>query len=260
MRSVAFIFFMTILGAVIMYLLMDAIGVPSGLASNFSAVFLGFLPFLHQLAERREVRRTEDHRETLSFQGYSIAAWRMVLYGLLVGYAISNIPFMLGAMMAEAYGAGSLAEVGDYGAFFVFLIIPPFFFFLGRWVGLRTRSHGWLVITGIAILVRLVGVATDYLLIGSEEFVEMMGIEKGPEHFALAVLIGTAITLPFLAWGYWRGRRNRISGYVSFLLRYTDPSDRDAIVELAYEQAVFHKQAREEPAPENAQVADAWQG
>ena len=44
--------------------------------------------------------------------------------------------------------------------------------------------------------------------------------------------------------GYWRGARTRLSGYLGSLLREVDETERQAIVELAYETA-----AERDPGP-----------
>jgi hypothetical protein len=117
------------------------------------------------------------------------------------------------------------------------VVTYPTMFLVGRWVGRRGTSNGLVTIFIIAALARGVTSLVDVSVMAPDELAAMIGMGLWE-----LILLGTVLLFATGCLGYWRGTRQRLGAYLTYLLRHVSSDTREAIVELAFAEA-----AREMP-------------
>ena len=147
-------------------------------------------------------------------------------------YATINIATLGGTLAVEWLGLGPEAAVGGaIGATVVMGAVAALI--LGRWAGTRTWELAALAVL-IAVLAGRIGAGLSAALL----FPDVVALAQNgvvlsdPRWWAI-----TAVWLVAAMVGLWRGRRLRSSAYVAFLASTLVPKSREALVELAYQEA-----------------------
>jgi hypothetical protein len=119
------------------------------------------------------------------------------------------------------------------------LVIVVAAYFVGRWVGTRCSQRGVITICLIAALAATSLVVADTLLFAPDE--AYTGVFKQERFGVRDNLTRIGRILPFtivpLFIGYWRGRKQRLSKYLHYLLGVLPAETRDVTVELAFDEA-----------------------
>lgn len=186
------------------------------------------IPAVHQLLQKSGSRLSLSARKrgVVSFQGYTMPVVMVALYGFLILLSTSE---MMGFLTGFA---GAAAGVAAEKAFYINLlaIIPEMIvaYFVGRWIGVRSKSKGLFATLAIAFFVPFIDYAGAILL--SITKATMGG-------FLVTLLIGVVKYGVPAVLGYWRGRVIQLSRYLAYLLRALPQESRDALVNLASDEA-----------------------
>jgi hypothetical protein len=187
------------------------------------------IPAVHQLLQKSGSRLSLSARKrgVVSLQGYTMPVVMVALYGFLILLSASE---MMGFLTGYA---GSAASVTAENAFYIDLlaIIPEMIvaYFVGRWIGVRSKSKGLLATLAIAFFVPFIDL-TGAILLSITKATTIGG-------FLMMLLIPVVkYAVPALL-GYWRGRVIQLSRYVAYLLRALPQESRDALVNLASDEA-----------------------
>jgi hypothetical protein len=186
------------------------------------------IPAVHQLLQKSGSRLSLSARKrgVVSLQGYTMPVVMVGLYGFLILLSASE---MMGFLTGYA---GSAAGVTAENAFYIHLlaIIPEMIvaYFVGRWIGVRSKSKGLFATLAIAFFVPFIDLAGAILL----------SITKATMGGFLMMLLIPVVkyAVPALL-GYWRGRVIQLSRYLAYLLRALPQESRDALVNLASDEA-----------------------
>jgi hypothetical protein len=168
------------------------------------------------------------------FREFQIAWPFMVLYGTILLFAIAEVAgFIVGvATSLELEQATRLLPLTAFPASMLGM------YFVGRWIGARCAQHGLIAIMLIAILVSIALQAADELVIPDEAYRTMFHRERMDVEALLGVL---AFRVFFFAvaglLGFWRGHKQKLSKYLHYLLGVLPIETRDAVVDLAFEEA-----------------------
>jgi hypothetical protein len=200
------------------------------------------LPFISsthlcELLEQREGRKrlsgapASHARGVYTFDKFAISPAVIVVYGVVIMVVVVEL---LGAV------AGFLAAIADDTkmilAFSVlFNVIAAYL--TGRWIGSRSGSRGIIAILSLFVLAVVIGKSIDFAIMSSADFKELYGEEKSLDLLLLHILGGSVILSISGLIGYWRGRRMRLLKYLRYLLGVLPKDTRDALVDLAYEEA-----------------------
>lgn len=160
------------------------------------------------------------------------------MYGVLMQFGIMQFSSAVAGVPARVFGPASTLQTLASVAMFSLIVNIPAIFLIGRWVGRRAAMHGAVTVIGIAAIARLLASAIDFgfahgnvtdaetAFFGSKLIASASGFGLGILTFGSAGLLG-----------YWRGTRQRLGSYISYLLRNASDETRKAIVDLAFEEA-----------------------
>jgi hypothetical protein len=213
------------------------------------------LPSISSWLEQSEAKQSSIPGKRMairSFEGFSISLPVAIAVGTIVGVAIVNIAsffsgFAAGMMRPEAASqAPEVAERAKALAGANFANIPIFlvgFYLLGRWLSRRSRNAIFaVVLTALltAIIIRLL----DFLVASPEEWKAYYQQERAVLSLLGAVFIQfAAILVPSLL-GFWRGRRERTSQYMGYLLSALPEDTQSSLVDLAFQEVRKNVEAR----------------
>jgi hypothetical protein len=246
----------TVLG----YYALKAFGIAEVHAATIpsSVAFLNIGPL--NRAFRRGTIREVVVRDWLALPDRVVAPASYVLewpqaIGLGAGwlFAAINIATLAGSLAVEWLGHGPVAAIG--GALGATVVVGALAsFILGRWIGTRTWELAVPAVVA-AVLIGRVGAALAAFLLFPDV---VAGAQSG---VALDDPRWWAITVAWLALallGLWRGRRLRSSAYVAFLASTLVPGSREALVELAYQEAQILETESERRAAADGRRRGAW--
>jgi hypothetical protein len=192
-----------------------------------------------QALERDEGRKSvaAGHRTPVyDFRSFRIAWPLMVVYGAAVLLGVSTsvnfvVGFMGGLMGAEIkVMRPALITVSV-------LVILLASYHIGRWIGTRCSQFGIATMLLVALFTGTLLVALEVFTTSDEAYRELRGWERMSAHSLLPIVVNAPLIFAFELVGYWRGRKRRLSEYLSYLLGVLPPETRDTVVELAYEEA-----------------------
>jgi hypothetical protein len=192
-----------------------------------------------QALERDEGRKSvaAGHRTPVyDFRSFRIAWPLMVVYGAAVLLGVTTsvnfvVGFMGGLMGAEIkVMRPALITVSV-------LVILLASYHIGRWIGIRCSQFGIATMLLVALFAGTLLVALEVFTTSDEAYREMRGWERMSAHSLLPIVVNAPLIFAFELVGNWRGRKRRLSAYLSYLLGVLPPETRDTVVELAYEEA-----------------------
>jgi hypothetical protein len=203
---------------------------------------LAGLPIL-AFAKVAEVLEREQGKKSLAagkrtsiydFHQFQIAWPLMVLYGTILLFAIVEVT---GLVVAAANDL-ELKQTVQMMPFTAFPVAILGMYFVGRWIGTRCSQRGIIAIVLVAILAPVLLEAFDESVIPDEAYRNMFNHDRLDFGFLLPVL-SLRICLFTVAGllGYWRGHKQKLSKYLHYLLGVLPSETRDAVVDLAFEEA-----------------------
>ena len=170
----------------------------------------------------------------------TVALLVVMVLGLLAGSVLVVVVLGLNLEMTGGDLGAEMTTLSDAAAimipgFMAFVFMIPASFFAGRWVGFRCLERG---IAGVVLMIGLSRVLVwllDVSIMGFEEYGRLLSrIDASLWEFVapVAFLMGIGVV------GYWRGRRTRGSHYLRYLFRLLPTDTKEALLDLAYTEAV----------------------
>jgi hypothetical protein len=198
----------------------------------------------------------------VSFHGYAMPVVMLALYGILIMLSVpSLVAFLVGSVIGFAEGfAAAFAGVAlekpteiDFDSHIrPFVVIAQLIvaYFVGRWIGVRSESKGLFAILAIAFFAPFIDLVLGLFHLPLvdvspevSDWAVTMKVE-GPGQIGefliifLIILLGGVVKIGVPAvFGYWRGRVIQSSRYLTYLLRALPQESRDALVNLASDEA-----------------------
>jgi|tagenome__1003787_1003787.scaffolds.fasta_scaffold20469755_1 hypothetical protein len=204
-------------------------------AAQLAAAFI-WLPILALPAIAEFLERRTDRTRLADYREFQIPWPVMVAYALLVLIALDFASSILIVMLAAPLPSegGELFDETFFQRLFLLALaiqLPVMMldaYLVARWIGGRCPSRGLLGLLFALFLLAAV-------IIGDTEL--LTPVERYHPVILPLNLIQLALILLSALVGYWRGRAGRWSRYMHYLLGVTPPATRDAVVELAFEEA-----------------------
>jgi hypothetical protein len=219
--------------------LLAAIGVEKSNALQLGEMLLGGIVFVHQVLEKREIKLNLRAlpKGVVTFEGFSLPWYQMLVYGTLIFAALKQFGGLIGGLTAGFAGVsssgGALLAIAIVVANLVAIVGVYAICF---WIGTRCDKYSYLVAIAVPLLGHVIGASIDFLALSASEFSNFFGQPKSASFFLQGVIVGTLIVVIFALLGVWRGRRARLSAYLSYLLGILPPDTRNTIVDLTYEE------------------------
>ena len=215
------------------------------LAFSYLIVLAGCaITFGHQVLEKREIRPNLSAlpKGIVTLEGFGLPWYLMIAYGTLILFATQELGGAIGGLIASP----SDASEGDaiiLALIFGSIISLVVAYFLGGWCGSRCASNGVITVLAVIFIGKAAAVSFDFFLLSGDDWESLAGVPKSIGAYALGIIAGTLVLMPFGLIGYWRGRRARLTQYLRYLLGVLPIETRNTIVALAYEEA-------QKPAPD----------
>ncbi|MDR4493376.1 MAG: hypothetical protein R3B74_02930 [Nitrospirales bacterium] len=234
MKTLLVAIVITLVGIIIVFFSLSIAGLDNSVAGSIAAAIVGGIPYIRESLEKEELKLSHHrtNHTVLSFEGFGFSPPRLILYGTLILFAAMQLSSGLGGIIASLAGVG-MKDIMNFIGVFAFIIVFPAVFLTGRWVGRRGVSKGIVTIFLISVFARVAASLLDLLMLPSDELALYLGEIGIWEQMG----IGTVVFSLIGCWGYWRGRRQRLAAYLTYLLGRVSTDTRDAIVELAYTEA-----------------------
>lgn len=221
-----------IVGIIVVFFALSLVGLDKSVAGSIATAIIGGIPYLRDTLDKEgllSARKTG--RTVLSFGGFGLPPQRLILNGTLILFGAMMLSSAFAGMVAGASGLEFEKAAGMIYAVTA-VVVAPTIFLVGRWVGRRSVSKGIAVILLICVIARTTVTLIDLTLLSSQEFVATY---EGKAFWQL--LAGVAFLFAVGCWGYWRGRRQRLAAYLTYLLGRVPTDKRETIVKLAFVQA-----------------------
>jgi hypothetical protein len=222
-----------LVGIIVVFFALSLVGLDKSVAGPIATAIVGGIPYLRDTLDKEGLLRARRTGGTvLSFDGLGLPPQRLILNGTLILFAAMNLSSVFGAVVVGGSGLEFAKAVGVIQAVSA-AVVAPTMFLVGRWVGRRSVSKGIAVIFLICVIARTTATLIDLTLLSTQEFAatyrEMTFLQQ--------ILFGTALLFAVGCWGYWRGRRQRLAAYLTYLLGRVPTDTLEAIVKLAFVQA-----------------------
>lgn len=234
MKSLSIAFLVALVGIAAVFLVLSLAGVDKSVAGPIATAIMGGIPYIRESLEKRERLEAGNGAGSriLSLEGFGIPPARVVLYGTLILAAVMLVSSAFAGIIATASRVGTMEGNRTLVGAFALALVLPAQFLIGRWVGRRGAGRGILAVILVAAFGRLLIIVFDRAFMTSDEIAEFVGAGTATQLMAGVVLLSAIGLL-----GYWRGRRQRLAAYLSYLLKDVSEETRNAIVDLAYGEA-----------------------
>jgi len=217
-----------VVGIIIVFFVLSLVGLDKSIAGTAAKAIIGGIPYLRDSLDKSGLLRARrTHRTVLSFDGFGLSPQKLILNGTLILFAAMN----LSAALVGVARAGSALDFKTI-ALVATIVVYPTIFLVGRWVGRRSVSKGLLAIFLICVFGRVASSLLDLTLMSTKELTSYTGMSVWQQ-----IVLGVVLLSAVGCLGYWRGRRQRLAAYLTYLLGRVSADRREAIVKLAFTQA-----------------------
>lgn len=213
------------------------------IAEGLAAIPVTACHHIAELLERRDARNSlgpSAATAIASYHSYGLAWPLMIVYGTVVLFAAIQLASGLGGLIGiAAYPDGNATPQQLFPILAIMSILGEIVagFFVGRWIGARSASHGIIVLFAVAVCTTILLRGLEPLLMSPADFQAMYGNAANLPFLAFQAAVLFAILLPGMFLGYWRGRKRRFLNYLHYLLAVLPPATSNVLVDLAYEEA-----------------------
>jgi hypothetical protein len=194
------------------------------------------IPAVHQLLQKSGSRLSVSARRrgVVSLHGYTMPVVMLALYGILITLSAAQGMGFLAGFVASAAG---LITANDWNFMIVLIIIPQMIvaYFVGKWIGVRSQSKGLFAILAVAFFVPFIDLVL--ILFRPDHGTRLFPSKPTIAESLIRLLIGAVKYGVPAVFGYWRGRVIQLSRYYVYLLRALPEETRDALVNLASDEA-----------------------
>jgi hypothetical protein len=238
MKNLVLAFVIILIAALTIFAIGHALTINTELVDAAAALPLAGCSQILELLEKREAKRkltTGQQGAIQSLDGFSISWPLMAAYGTIILIAVTQIVSGLtGAITAASgiNGAGALIVIGLVGLLTELLAG----YFVGRWVGTRSRNHGIIAIFVMSSLSAVLARVIDFYLLPADAY-QIFGVEKSMTLFFTGTLGSFLLLLLPALLGYWRGSRLRMVKYLRFLLAILPADTQVTLIDLAFQEA-----------------------
>lgn len=233
------------LGASVALTLLGGIGVFYGLtnlgfdnlAAQLAPALIALIPYIREFLEK--TWWTDQNLTTapvLSLRDFGLSPQRMTLYGTLIIFGAMQFGSALGGLSVIALGETRNPQKLYIIGAVANLVQLPIIFAVGCWIGRRCASYGIVVVLLTSFFARLFATLFDIWLLTPDKMGALLGSSVTGLRVALSVTGGTILLALITGVGYWRGKRQRLAAYLSYLLRSVTEETRQAIVDLAFQE------------------------
>jgi len=190
---------------------------------------------VHQLLQKSGSRLSLSARRrgVVSLHGYTMPVVMLALYGILITLSGSEVMGFLAGSAASAAGL-----TGEKALSIAMLTIIPQMivaYFVGRWIGVRSESKGLFAILAVAFFVPFIDLVIGLFIPDVKKL--LFPSKPTIADFLILLLMGAVKYGVPAVFGYWRGRVIQVSRYLAYLLRALPQESRDALVNLASDEA-----------------------
>lgn len=251
------------LSVVATFVALNALGVQKELAGSAAGIFLGAIPYIHKRFERFSKRPIPalTREAVVTLKSYALPNLVLFVYASLIAIGASQVIGGVGIAVAMA-----AVSVADMALPVAGLLLAPIqlaiAFVIGRWIGVRSRRRGVLIVLAVFFLSITFEHVLRLKMFDDAEFAAAFGVERSPwlviGQWGGGVLLWWSIALL----GFWRGRRRRLIQYADYLLRKLPPDTRDTVLLLLRDEVAAVANARSvalsngvEPAPQPLSLA-----
>jgi hypothetical protein len=217
-------------------------------AKGAAAFAVTALPSVSSWFEQSEAKKSSVPGEKMAiraFEGFTISFPVVVALGTIIALAILNIGMfftggLVGMMGSSASGqALSVSEkaelIGIAGLGNV-PILSIGSYLLGKWISWRCARHGILAVLLVALLTALISKTIDFAALTADEWRTLYQQERTVVSAIVVWLMQFAFISVASLLGYWRGRRQRTTKYMNYLLRALPDETQNSLVDLAFDE------------------------
>jgi hypothetical protein len=244
MRNIIVAVILALGASVILYFLAVLLNFPSDIAKGVAALpaltIKDVYESLEKTSAKRALAKTDPHF-TMTIKGFLLHPLAVAILSFIM---IVGTFFFTGGLMGALVGiAGALASepINAISKINVYMILTTeiplrivAIAYIGWWVGTRSRSYGLVIVVGSIAL----GAAASFLISNwfLGEKVDAL-LEQTTWTRFLSLLPDVVIYMFFGALGFWRGQRQKIAYYLAFIMKVLPKETRQAIIEMAEEEA-----------------------
>ena len=150
-----------VVGIIVVFFVLSLVGLDKSIAGTAATAIIGGIPYLRDSLDKSGLLRARrTHRTVLSFDGFGLPPQRLILNGTLILFAAMNISSVFGGVVAGGSGLEFQKAAGMVNAVTAVVVFPTIFL-VGRWVGRRSVSNGFLAVFLICVFARLASSLLD---------------------------------------------------------------------------------------------------
>lgn len=207
--------------------------VPQEIAGSAAGIFLGAMPYVHKVVERRSKRPLPvlARDQVVSLESFAMPHAILFFYATLVGLAATQGVGVLGGFIAAITSGGNDLPF-QAAAGLLLLLQFPLAYLVGKWIGIRSGPRGILVLMLVFAVVVSAEHSFRLLWASDEEFQELFGEARTAELILLQWGAGLVIWSSIGLLGFWRGRRVRLARYADYLLKKLPAETRNTVLLL----------------------------
>jgi len=226
-------FGIALLGIIVVFLALSHLGLDKSVAGAIASAIISAIPSIRESLDKHGLpgARREARRPVLSFEGFGLSPQKQIVYGFLMLFGAMNLSSGFVGLLGGASGLTAETTVLITQAVSI-VVVYPAMFLVGRWVGRRGISKGIATVFLICAFARVANSLLDLSFFSYPKVRSLAGMQSWQQ-----IVAGVALLFLVGCLGYWRGRRQRLSAYLAYLLRRVSNDTREAIVELAYGEA-----------------------
>jgi hypothetical protein len=212
-------------------------------------ISLGFIPQLREYLDKREERAKKGPSiAIISFDGFGLPMSRLVLYASLLIFVVLNYVSLAAGFISGMMGTPenySAEEMNMIAGLFVVFFAFPIIFLIGRWIGKIHISNGPITIVLAASLAAFSNNIMAILLFPDQE---ELAHYSGDDSLLLKMFFGIIMISVIGLIGFRWGRKEKLSAYVSYLLKQLSPEARASMVKALFEETKNISRAQIRPA------------
>lgn len=249
MKNLITSFAMSLVTSILVYLGLNLLKFEKELLLGLASIPFVALHHIYEALERsqakRQIIKSPENLPTL--EGFAMPWYLLTIYGALMIVGITQGAGGIGAILAHAYAKPGMpsSKMAFDAAFpletvmaiaaFPFTVVGCFF--VGRWIGVRSRTHGFLSVCVTTALGLGLAHLLDFALLSDNDIQGSYSTGKSLALFLWLTAGGTVLLTPIGLIGLWRGRKKRLTKYAAYLFSLLPVDSKVAFVDLAYEEA-----------------------
>jgi hypothetical protein len=272
MRNIIFAVMITVGTSVFLFLLSWAVGLPAEASKGVAGLPALAIKNIYDLLETQSAKRMLAHAESL-VTAFILA---VIMFVGMVNFTSAVTGFLVGMVMSQHEDVAQSQSLLIL-TLIVITSIPLNLIgisYIGRWIGYRSLPIPGLA---VAIAATVIGVLASLLfsvvilpliqrmdptheLLTGEVLQKIIGTGTlfGLFHEIISnkwfLTMQVLIYIIAISFGAWQGQRARFARYLAFILRVLLPETRQAIVEIARDEALRASSARGRRAPKAVRV------